>query len=116
MYSDLEKKIDDYSAELFADLGLAALPEDSKADLYARFEDRLHRVIMLFLKPILDPTAMSQIKQAVENEDYHALNQVLGKFPQYKSDLEAKIDEEFKKLKLTITEEKKDAGHGTATS
>lgn len=112
MYYDLEKKIDDYSAELFADLGLAILPEDDKADLYARLEDHLHQVILSVLRPLLSASEIAKIKQAFDQEDYHALDEVLKGYPQYKDSLETKIDEEFKKLKLTIAEEQKHAGSG----
>ena len=113
MYYDLEKKIDEYSSELFADLGLASLPEDDKADLFARLEDHLHRVILAVLGPVLNQDEFLKIKQGIDHEDYHALDEVLSANPQYKNELEAKIDVEFNKLKLTITEEQKNAGTGT---
>ena len=53
MYYDLEQKIEDYSGELFADLGLATLTEDDKADLYARVQEHLHQVIVEILRPFL---------------------------------------------------------------
>lgn len=115
MYYDLEKKIDEYSAELFADLGLVTLSEDSKADLYARLEDHLHQVILDVLRPLLESAAIAKIKQALDQEDYHALDEVLKGYPQYKSQLETKIDEEFKKLKLTIAEEQTHEGTGNTT-
>ena len=112
MYYDLEQKIEDYSEELFSDLGLATLTEDDKADLYARVQDHLHRVIVEILRPLLPGKEVAKIKQSVDEEDYHALDQTLSAFPQYKDTMEAKIDEEFEKLKLTISEEQR---HGGAT-
>lgn len=114
MYYDLEKKIEEYSEELFNDLGLATLTEDDKADLYARVQEHLHQVIVEILRPHLAQAEIAKIKQSVGQEDYHALDQILANYPQYKETLETKIDEEFEKLKLTIAEEQKNAGSGTA--
>lgn len=113
MYYDLGQKIEDYSEELFNDLGVATLSEDDKADLYARVQEHLHQVIVKILHPLLPPAEIAKIKQSLGQEDYHALNRILANYPQYKDTLETKIDEEFKKLKLTIAEEQKNAGSGT---
>jgi len=110
MYYDLEQKIEDYSEELFNDLGVATLTEDDKADLYARVQEHLHKVIVEILRPFLPAGEIAKIKQSVDQEDYHALDQVLSAHPQYKDTMEAKIDEEFEKLKLTIAEEQRNAG------
>ena len=110
MYYDLEEKIENYSEDLFNDLGLASLDEEGKADLYARVQDNLHRAIAEALKDLLPQSELSKIKQALDQEDYHALDLVLKEYPQYKDTLETKIDEEFKKLKLTIAEEQRNEG------
>ncbi len=112
MEYDLEKRIDDYSAELFADLGLASLSEEGKADLYARLEDHLHRVIISVLRPLVDDGKIAKLKQALDHEDYHPAGEILRAHPQYKNDLESKIEEEFNRLKLTIAEEQKNVGTG----
>ena len=109
MYYDLEQKIEDYSEELFVDLGLATLTEETKADLFARVQNHLHQVIVEFLRPRLAAGEIAKINQALNEEDYHSLDMVLKEYPQYKDALETKIDEEFLKLKLTISEEQKNA-------
>ncbi|OGE79215.1 MAG: hypothetical protein A2751_04450 [Candidatus Doudnabacteria bacterium RIFCSPHIGHO2_01_FULL_46_14] len=114
MYYDLEQKIEDYSEELFSDLGLASLSEDDKADLFARVQEHLHQVIVEVLRPLLPAPEITKMKQSLNQEDYHALDLVLAAYPQHKEAMEAKIDEEFEKLKLTIAEEQKNAGFGTA--
>ena len=47
----LNEKIDQYSEEMFVDLGLSDLPEDRKAEIYARVQDHLHQAMfsMLFI-------------------------------------------------------------------
>ena len=110
---DLEKKIDDYSAELFTDLGLASLSEEGKADLYARLEEHLHRAILSVVRPLVEAAEIIKINQALDHEDYYAVGEVLRSYPQYKNNLESKIDEEFNKLRLIIVEEQKNARTGT---
>ena len=107
---DLEKKIEDFSEDIFSSLGLASLPEDAKADIYARAQERLHRVILAELAPLVPSASMSSIRQAIEQEDYHALDSLLQQYPQYRETLETKIDDDLAGLKLTITEEQKNAG------
>lgn len=114
MYYDLEKKIEEYSEEVFVDLGLATLSEDVKADLYARVQEHLHKVIISVLEPLIAPEELAKVQQALDQEDYHAVNTSLARYPQYKEALETKIDEEFNKLKLTMTEEQKNAGNSAA--
>lgn len=106
MYN-LDKKIEDYSEELFADLGPVALPEEKKADLYARVQEHLHRVIVEVLTGRLAEGEMARAHSALEHEDYRALSRILKRYPQYKDQLEEKIAAEFKNLKLTIAEEQK---------
>ncbi|OGE76935.1 MAG: hypothetical protein A3C85_01345 [Candidatus Doudnabacteria bacterium RIFCSPHIGHO2_02_FULL_48_21] len=109
MYYDLEQKIEDYSEELFIDLGLATLTEETKADLFARVQNHLHQVIAEIVKQYLPAPDVTKINQALSEEDYRALDVVLKNYPQYKEQLETKIDEEFAKLKQTISEEQTNA-------
>lgn len=111
---NLNKKIDEYSEELFADLGLVSLAEEKKADLYARIQEHLHRVILETLKKVLNEGEISRIHNALEQEDYRTLNKLLKKYPQYKDILEERIETEFLNLKLIIAEEQKNAAPGTA--
>lgn len=107
---DLDKKLDEYSEELFVDLGLTGLPEEQKADIYARLEERLHHVILNTLTPALSGAEVSKLKLALEQEDYRGLSKILKKHPQFKTELEEKIQKEFDQLKLTLAEEQKHAG------
>lgn len=110
MYN-LDKKIDEYSEELFTDLGLTALPEEAKADIYARVQEHLHRVIIDTLSPLVRPADAGRIKSVLDHEDYHALDRVLKRYPQFKDEVETKIDQEFTNLKQIITEEQQHAGN-----
>ena len=108
---NLDKKIDEYSEELFSDLGLTGLPEEAKADIYARVQEHLHRVIVDTLSPLVGPSDAGRIKSALDHEDYHALDAVATRYPQFRDELQAKIDQEFANLKQTISEEQKHAGN-----
>lgn len=105
----LDKKIDEYSEELFVDLGLVTLPEERKADIYARLQENLHRVIIKTLGPSLGEAELSKIHEALEQEDYRGLGKILKRYPQYQNALEEKIEQEYQNLKLTIGEELKNA-------
>jgi len=111
MQYDLEKKIEDFSEEIFTDLGLATLSEDDKADVYARVQDSLHKVILAELRPLLPKEALSEIRLAIEQEDYYALDSILDQYPQFKETLDDKIDEDLENLKSTISEEQSHAGN-----
>ncbi len=113
---DLDKKLDEYSEELFVDLGLTALPEEEKADIYARLEERLHHVILNTLTPTLSSAEFAKINLALEQEDYRGLSKILKKHPQFKVLLEEKIQKEFDQLKLTVAQEQKHAGAKQPTS
>ncbi len=113
MNYDLNKEIDEYSEELFSDLGPMALPEETKADLYARLEEHLHKALLTVLTPVLHGQEIRRIHEALEQEDYKMLNKILKKYPQYKNQLEGKIEQEFKNLKAVIAEEQKNASRGT---
>ena len=97
--------IDEYTEELFVDLGLTTLPEEKKADLFARIEEHLHKVILDTLAPILGKKYLREIEDALEQENYQALGKIMKRFPLYQDLLEDKIEEEFKKLKKTIIRE-----------
>jgi hypothetical protein len=110
---DLNKRIEEYSEELFADLGPVALPEEKKADVYARVQEHLHRIILATLTPVLGHAEISRIHETLEQEDYRALGKILKHYPQYQQTVDTRIDEEFKNLKLMIAEEQKNASSGT---
>lgn len=105
----LGRKIDEFSDELFVDLGLVSLPEEKKAEIYARLQDHLHSVILGSLAKVLSQIQLSEIQAAVDQEDYRRLNKLLKKYPQHLAGLEAKVQQEFDKLKLTIAKEQKNA-------
>ncbi len=107
---DLGKEIDEYSEELFADLGPVPLPEEKKADIYARLKEHLHRVIANTFAPVLKAGEFNRIREALEQEDYRALARILKRYPQFISALESRVESEFKNLKLTIAKEQKNAG------
>jgi hypothetical protein len=104
---DIGKKINDYSEELFADLGMSILPEEKKADIYARVQEHIHEVILDCLSEALDTAELYRIKQAMDVENYVLLKKALDRHPDIKDSLEEKIDAEFNKLKLTVAEEQK---------
>ncbi len=108
---NLDKKIDEYSEQLFADLGLTNLPEEGKADIYARVQEHLHKSIQETLKSVLrSPHELVRIGAALEQENYKELSRILKKYPQYKTKLEEEVEKEFQNLKAIITEEQKYAG------
>lgn len=106
---DLDRKINDYSEELFLDLGLVSLSEEKKADIYARVKDHLHQFLLSNLGSVFSPAEVESIHAALEQEDYEALDLVLKTQENFKRDLEQEIDQEFKTLKLTIVEEQRNA-------
>lgn len=113
---DLGKEIDEYSEELFADLGPVPLPEEKKADIYARLKERLHRVIANTFEPVLKAEEFNRIHQALDQEDYRSLARILKRYSQFISALKGRVESEFKNLKLTIAEEQKNAGSRQQTS
>ena len=106
---ELDKKIDQYSDELYVDLGLIDLPEDKKAEIYARLQDHLHRVILDTLSKVLHTKRIKEIEALMEQEDYGKLAKVLRKYPQHAEQLEQKVQDEFDKLRVTILEEQQHA-------
>ncbi|MDP3740885.1 MAG: hypothetical protein Q8R08_00990 [bacterium] len=105
----LDKKIDEYSDELFLDLGLVNLPEDQKAEIYARLQDHLHNVILQSLAKVISHVELGEIRQVIDQEDYPRLSMLLKNYPQHTVDLKERIQEEFDRLKLIIAEEQKNA-------
>lgn len=106
---DLSKKIDEYSEELYFDLGLTGLAEEQKADLYARIQDHLHAVILEAAIEVLRPRELQDLRSGFEQEDYRGLGRILKNHPEFAKDFDEKIKEELGKLKLTIAEEQKHA-------
>jgi|SRR3990167_9979769 len=110
----LNEKIDEYSEGLFVDLGLSDLPEDRKAEIYARVQDHLHQVMFSMLAPHIGPAEISDLRLAVEAEDYDKLEKILNRHPQYRAELETTMEQEFNNLKNVIAEEQKNAGSAEA--
>lgn len=104
---DLGKKIDEYSDELYFDLGLTGLPEEEKADIYARVQEHMHAVILMALRQMIGPAETEKIHEDFEREDYRSLRRALKKFPKFVQELDNKIKDELGQLKLTIAEEQK---------
>ena len=107
---NLEKQVDEYSEELFLDLGLAAVPEEEKAEIYARLQEHLHKVILDTLRPALKRQDTAGLERALEEENYHRLDKILKRHPGNKELLEKNLDRAFQNLKLIMTEEQKNAG------
>ena len=102
---DLEQKIEDYSGELFVDLGVSSLSEEQKADLYARVQEHFHKVMIDLFSPVLNSAQLHQLVESLDQEDYEFLKNVLQKHPEISANLEDRIEREFSRLKLTITQE-----------
>lgn len=115
MIGKLAEKIDQYSDELFADLGLVTLSEEEKADIFARLEEHLHKVILEMVAPVATRKELSKIERALDGENYQQVGRLLEQFSQLKNKLEQKIEQEFQILKLTIAEEQKHAKSGLGT-
>lgn len=113
---ELDKKIDEYSEELFVDLGLTNLPEEKKAEIYARLEDHLHQVILDYLKKVLDNKVTEKVRIALEQEDYRRLASILKRYQRLRTALEEQVQKEFDNLKAVMAEELKHAGQTTGTS
>lgn len=112
MIGKLGEKIDQYSDELFADLGLATLSEEEKADIFARLEEHLHKVILEMIASVATAHELAKIEQALDGENYREVGRLLEQFKELKNKLEQKIEQEFQILKLTIAEEQKHAKSG----
>lgn len=103
---DLDKKIEDYSEELFVDLGLVSLTEEEKADIYARLQDHLHAAIIATAdNGGIRSSDLERIKESLDQEDYEALGDILKKYPAIKEPLDDKIEQEFMSFKTIIGKE-----------
>lgn len=106
---DLNKQIEEYTDELFAELGPVTLPEERKADLFARIEEHLHAAILRELAPTLSKAEHQRLKTGLEQGDYAVLKRILKTSPEFKKILDDRLDIEFRSLKLIISEEQKNA-------
>lgn len=106
MYS-LDQKIEEYTEEAFADLGLASLSEEKKADIFARIQEQFQKAILTTLRGAIRPEDLAAIEGALEQENFEALTAALKRHPQFREELEKKIQKEFDQIKLTIAEEQK---------
>ena len=102
---DLEQKIEDYSRELFVDLGVSNLSEDQKADLYARVQEHFHKVMVEAFSRILNPKELDRLIESLDQEDYEFLKNILQRHPEITPNVEDKIEQEFGRLKMAITKE-----------
>ena len=113
---DFDRRIDEYTEELFVDLGVTSLPEEKKAEIFARVQEHLRKVILEVSAQVLSHKELAKIKQGLEQENYHEVGKILKRRGQFKSELEDKIDSEFNQLKLKIIEEQKDVGNTRGNS
>ena len=107
---ELNKRIEEFSEELYVDLSPVSLPEEVKADIYARIEERLHQVIMDMVSPKLGPQGSGAIKDALDHEDYPGLADLLARHDKLTKEVQDRIEEELKNLKATISQEQQHAG------
>lgn len=105
--TNLGEKIDKYADELFTDLGLVDLPEDQRADIFARIEERFEQVVISEISDIISISDRAELKQAFDEQDYEAVERVLNRYPQRLSRLEHKVDLELNRLKDLIAAEQK---------
>jgi|SRR3989338_7381526 len=106
---NFDKKIEEYSEELFVDLGLSALSEEKKADIYARLQEHFHKTILNTVAGKVKSGDLEKIQKALDQEDYEALADILRKYAQFQNALDEKIEQEYNGLKLIIAEEQKNA-------
>ena len=107
---EFNKRIEEFSEELYADLSPVPLPEEVKADIYARIEERLHQVIMDIVSPKLGSVGSSAIKDALDHEDYPRLSDMLSRHDKLTQEVQHRIEEELKNSKVTISQEQQHAG------
>ena len=96
--NDLEEKIEEYADGLFEDLGFTDLPEERKAEIFARVEEHLHNVIVDELSRDLDAVKMEVLKKALSQQDYKVASGVLD-MAEKKVVLENRIERELNQLK-----------------
>lgn len=104
---NVAQKIEEFTEELFVDLGLTMLPEEKKADIFARVEEHFRRAIIGSLRALSPGTDLSRLERALAEERTELLDRALRKYPQHRQAVENKIEEELQKLKLIIAEEQK---------
>ena len=105
---NVAQKVEEFTEELFVDLGLAALPEEKKADIFARVEEHFRQAIIGSLRELTPRADVSRLERALSEERTEALDRLLSKYPQHRQAVENKIEEELQKLKLIIAEEQND--------
>ena len=104
--NDLEEKIEEYADGLFEDLGFTDLPEERKAEIFARVEEHLHNVIVDELSRDLDAVKMEVLKKALSQQDYKVASGVLD-MAEKKVVLENRIERELNQLKAVIKREQR---------
>jgi len=110
---ELNKRIEEFSEELYADLSPVPLPEEVKADIYARIEERLHQVIKEAAVSKISSSELEVVKNSLDHEDYGKLSDTLGRHAELTAEIQEKIEQELKNLKTLIQQEQKDAGQQT---
>ena len=103
----LGEKIEDYVDELFSDLGLVDLPEEQKAQVFARVEERLHQVVMEKVKADLPTGQFEVLKKALEQQDYKVAAGILDLSPEKKTVLEKSVEHELNNLRGVIAKERR---------
>jgi len=104
--NDLEEKIEEYADGLFEDLGFSDLPEERKAEIFARVEERLHKVIVDELSADLDSSKMEILKKALSQQDYKIASGILD-MTEKKDILKRRIERELNQLKKVIEKEQR---------
>jgi len=108
---DLGHKIEEYVDELFDDLGPTELPEDKKADIFARVEERLHKLILNRAGPGLPRDKAGALASALQQQDYAAADKLLKLASNDTNSLNRAIDQEMKEFKQIIEKEQKYERH-----
>lgn len=113
---NIGQKIEELSEDLHADLGLAHLPDEEKADLFARLQEHLHAIILAAVSGALSHKETQRVTQALDQENYEMVDRTLKHHPELETKLEDEITRGFNELKSIITEEQNNARSRTAAA
>lgn len=113
-WKNLAEKIDNYTDELYADLGLVEMTDEQKAHVFARVEEHLYQAISSGLSYV-ESKDKKELQVALEQQNYSAAMEVVARYPASAHLVEKAVDRELKKIKFLIIEEQNNARE-TATS
>ena len=105
--TDLTEKIEKYTDGLFEDLGPTELSEERKADIFARVEERLQKVIISEAQRELPLKQRDILNKALEQQDYVVVSGMLNLSEERKARLENKIEHELNQLRSVIRKEQR---------